>query len=144
MSTLSPQEIADKWKRNLTAAVPSYKAGVMAVTQSPMAKAAARQDAYVEGVRKAAESGKWAAGLLSRTLEDWKQRTAGAGAERIMRGAADAVPAVVQFQTQLAPVTARIKAMVDAMPKGSIEDSIARSTAAIRAMSEFKFRKARS
>ena len=144
MAGLTPQEIAEKWKRNLTASIPAYKAGVMAVTVSPMAKAAARQEAYVEGVRKAAESGKWAAGLLSRTKEEWQARTAGAGAERITRGAADATPLVAQFQQQLAPVTARIKAAVDAMPKGSLEDSIARSTAAIRMMSEFKFRKART
>ena len=144
MSTLSPQEIADKWKRNTTAAIPSYKSGVMAVTVSPMQKAAAQSERYVEGVRKSVESGKWQAGLLGRTLQDWQARTAGAGAERIARGAMDAVPAVVSFQTQLAPVVARIKQAVAQMPKGTVEDSIARSAAAIRMMKEFSYRKQRS
>lgn len=144
MAVLTPQEIAEKWKRNVTAAIPSYKAGIMAVTVSPMQKAAAQADRYVEGVRQAAESGKWQAGLLSRTLQDWQQRAAGAGAERITRGAMDAVPAVVQFQTQLAPVVARIKQAVAAMPKGSTEDSIARAATAIRMMKDFSYRKART
>lgn len=143
MSALSGQEIADKWKRNLTASIPTIKAGVMAVTQSPMAKAAQRADAYAEGVRRAVESGKWQEGLMSVPLETWKDRTATAGTERISRGAGDALNKVVAFQTQLKPTTDRIRAMVDAMPKGSIEDSIARSAAAIRTMSEFRFRKPR-
>lgn len=144
MAGQSGADIAEKWKRNLTASIPSIKAGVMAVTQSPMAKAAQKADAYVEGVRRAAESGKWQEGLQSVTLADWQNRTANAGTERISRGANDAVSKVVAFQTQLKPTTDRIKAAVDAMPSGTLEDSIARSAAAIRMMAEFRFRKPRS
>lgn len=144
MSALTGQEIADKWKRNLTASIPAIKAGVLAVTQSPMAKAAQKPDAYLEGVRRAVESGKWAEGLNSVSLAEWQNRTANAGTERISRGAGDAVNKVAAFQTQLKPITDRIKSAVDAMPSGSLEDSIARSAAAIRMMSEFRFRKPRS
>lgn len=144
MAALSGQEIATKWQRNLTSAIPSIKAGVMAVTQSPMAKAATKADAYVEGVRRAVDSGKWQEGLNSVSLADWQNRTANAGTERISRGASDAVNKVAAFQTQLKPTTDRIRAAVDAMPSGSLEDSIARSAAAIRMMAEFRFRKPRS
>lgn len=144
MANLDPAAIAEKWKRNLTASVPSIKAGVMAVTVSPMQKAAARKDAYVAGVQRAADSGKWSDGLLAVPLSEWQNRTANAGTERIARGAADAVNKVVAFQTQLKPVTDRVKAAVANMPKGTVEDGIARSAAAIRIMAEMRFRKPRS
>lgn len=144
MSNMSGSDIAAKWQKNLTASIPNIKAGVLAVTVSPMQKAAAKVDAYVEGVRRAAESGKWQDGLASVSLSDWQNRTAGAGTDRISRGASDAVSKVAAFQTQLKPVTDRIKATVAAMPSGSLEDSIQRSATAIRMMAEMKFRKPRA
>lgn len=139
--TQNPADVANKWKQRLVASVPQIKAGVMAVTKSPMAAAAQQKAAYVAGVQRAADSGKWEAGLASVTLQQWQDATANKGAARIATGAEQATPKMTTFLQQLLPFTAQVKATVAAMPKGTVEDSIARATAAIRMMSQFRFSK---
>lgn len=143
MSQLDATAIAEKWRRNVVAGIPSYKAGIEAVTISPMERAAAAKDLYVKGVTEAAESGKWEAGLRSVSLETWKSRATGAGAERIARGVADAMPKMQNFLSQLIPYTQKVSQVCRSMPKGTLEDSIARATEAIRMMKEFRASKRR-
>lgn len=143
MAKMSASEIAAKWKRNTAGSVQSYKAGVEAVTVAPTEKAAAAVDRYVEGTVRAAEDGSFVEGCKSVSLEAWKARTVGAGAERIGKGVADAEPRVQEFLGQLLPHAERVSQEVSQMPKGTIDDSIARASTAIRRMSEFKFRKSK-
>lgn len=143
MPTLSAAELAAKWKRNLAASIPSYKAGVEAVTVAPTEKAAQAVDRYAAGCMRAAEDGSFVDGCRAVSLDDWKRRALGAGAERIAKGASDGESRVVEFMSQLMPHAQRVKEAIAAMPKGSIEDSIARNAQAIRMMAQFKFRKGR-
>lgn len=141
MAQLNASDVTAKWARNMTASVPAIKAGVQAVTESPMTKAAAAADRYVAGVQRAAESGKWQEGLMSVSLDEWKRLTAEKGAGRIAAGVSAATPKMESFMRQLLPFTAQVSRDIQAMPKGTLEDSIARSTETIRKMAQFRNRR---
>lgn len=137
----SVSEIAAKWRKNTSNAGASYKAGVQAVTTSPMQKAVAAKEAWVRGIQQAAEDGRWEDGLMSVSLEAWKERTATTGADRFVQGTKDGEGKVQAFMQQFLPVAARIKAEVASMPKGTLQDSIARSTKAIEMAAAFRFKR---
>lgn len=128
---LSPQQVAEKWRSNTSNAQQAFKDGVNGVTISPMEKAAAAQDRFLSGIQQAVSSGRWAAGLRSRTLEQWKASMTGKGAARIAGGVADAVPKMVAFMTTWLPLQQQLRDRVAAMPKGSVADSINRAAFAI-------------
>lgn len=140
---LNSTMVAEKWRRNTAASTQAVKEGVMAVTKSPMEAAAAQQQAYLEGVRKAAESGKWKRNLLAVPLSEWQDRMVNQGIPRIASGVEAAVPRMQAFMDQLLPYTAAISAEASKMPRGSLEDSIARMTMSVRKMAQFKFQKGR-
>lgn len=141
MAKLTAAQVADKWARNLSNSVPSIKAGVQSVTESPMAKAAAQVDRYKMGVQRAADDGTWAEGLQAVSLEDWKTATAEKGTARIADGVAKAKSKQQRFYDQLLPHTEMVKQTIASMPKGSEADSDARMLAASRMMRQFKFRR---
>ncbi len=141
MAKLTSAQIQEKWSRNLSNAIPSIKAGVQAVTESPTQKAASQVDRYVRGVQEAAQTGTWQEGLNSVTLEDWKMATAEKGTARIADGVAKAKTKMQRFFDQLLPHTDMVRQTISGMPKGTEQDSDARMLAASRLMRQFKFRK---
>lgn len=141
MAMTDANSVAQKWKRNLQQATQTIKDGVTAVTKSPMEAAAAQKAAYVAGVQRAADSGKWEAGLRSVSTQSWKDAMINKGVPRISSGVEGAVTKVQSFFAQLLPYTAQVSATIRAMPKGTIEDSVARAAAAIRMMSNFTYAK---
>lgn len=134
----STATVLDKWTRNMTAAVPTIKAGILAVSESPMEKAANAADRYVEGVRRAKESGKFQAGLRSVTLEQWKQLAGEKGTARIAQGVTAAKDKMRQFLDKLLPYTEQASREIQAMPKGTPEASMARMMRNFEIMSRFK------
>lgn len=138
MAIPTPTEAAAKWSRNLKAAKPSIVAGVNAVTSSPMEKAAQKQDQYVAGVQAAAESGKWAAGLRSKTLGDWKQAVLGKGMQRLESGVTAAEPKMLQFQSEFLPFVAQVQQAVNSMPDNSESDRDNKMLENARRLRQFK------
>lgn len=137
---LTPEEYAEKHARNLKASLPDIRSGVERVTESPTAKAAARQDKMLANLTEAINSGKWAAGLRRVSLEEWKVKTLAKGVNRIATGIDQAHDKVVSFATDLIAFENRLMATVEAMPDLTLEDSIARATAWIRGMAGFSRR----
>ena len=90
--TITPEEFAEKHARRLKAAVEDIRAGVERVTESPTAKAAAKQDKMIARLQEAVSSGKWAARLKAVPLEDWKSKT-------IRRALAVSQPALTRLMT---------------------------------------------
>lgn len=129
----TPAEIAAKQIRNTSAAVPDVIAGVNAVTESPMEKAAAAlpkaQARYIEAIT----SGKTARHLLGVSLPSWKKSTTDK-APRIAEGIAAAESKLVRFHTARQPIQAAISGEIAAMPSLTLEDNIARSAKQQRAM----------
>jgi hypothetical protein len=122
----------------MSSSVDKYKSGVNAVTISPMELAAQSQDAMLAGVTDAITSGRWAAALRKRSLPDWKQQTATTGADRLATGARAAQPKMQQHLTAWLPVAQQIHDTAQGMPKGSIEDAVARVRMAITMAKQFK------
>lgn len=141
MAKLTPEQIADKQVARSVAAVADYKQGVQAVTVSPTAKAAQNLDKYLEKTAEAVNSGKMAANLNSVTLQSWQDSTVNKGGSRYASGVQAAKAKIANFQRQIAPFRDALSAQVQAMPKKTLEDSLARVEANIRGMSKFKYRK---
>lgn len=137
MPKLTAEQSYEKWNRNLSNAVADVKAGVDRVSESPMAKAAANEDKWFQGLQKARSSGKFKRGLLNVTLEAWKAKTRDVGADRIPAGAAAAEEKSVKFYSKLLPFEAKLQAEVDKMPNVTIQDSVSRATKWILGMAEF-------
>lgn len=132
-------QVANKWKTNLTAAVPMIKASIQALQVNPMMKAAQNGAAYVQGVNDAYNSGRWQAGLARVDFQDWKNKTAEIGTQRIASGATAAQPKMVQFLSQLLPYTESVKAQIAGMPNATKEERMARMITNFEKMSAFKY-----
>ena len=134
----SAQEIARKWQRNLSGSVESIRSGVQDVTVSPTEKAASKADQYLIGVQSAVDSGKYQRGLRSVTLEQWKQAMLDKGVPRIASGAASGEPKFQEFLQEFLPYVESGQRMLDNMPRGSLQENIARSTAMIEHLANFR------
>lgn len=138
MATKNPQQVAAKWSRNLGAATESIRTGVQAVTESPTSKAAARVDAYVQGVTQAAADGRFQRGLNRVTLADWQQAFLQKGLPRIATGASAAVPKMEEFMAEFLPF---VDAGVRRLPaRGDIEANLQRSAEMARYLHTFRRR----
>lgn len=124
---LTPEQITEKWARNTSGAMESFKAGVQAVTTSPTAAAAQASDRYLTGVQNAVSSGRWAAALNSVSLADWQNAMLTKGAARIAGGVTAAKAKFSAFMNKWMPYEAQLSARIKTMPKGTLADSKARS-----------------
>lgn len=133
-----PSTIAAKWARNTgsQAAQDAYKAGISALTVSPTQLAAApdAQQRYVDGVKQSVDSGRRAAKLNAVDIGTYKQVTLAKGPARLASGAQAAQGKFQAFATKYAPVWQQIRATVSGMPKGGIDNALARVRASIEAM----------
>lgn len=138
MAMPSAQTVANNWKNGMAASGEKLRAGVNAVTESPMAKAAARSDAMLQGVQRAVASGKWQAGLQRVSLEQWKKDMLEKGAARVATGAAAATSKVQAFFQEFLPHVQAGLNSLEAMPRGGIEENIARAAAMMRHNATFR------
>lgn len=123
----SPQQVADKWARNLGASTQSITQGVQSVTVSPTSKAADRAAAYIAGINRAVQDGKFQAGLRRITLEDWKQSMLSKGVARIASGATAAVPKFAQFMGEFLPHLEAGQRILESMPRGDMPQNVQRA-----------------
>ena len=138
MAKLSPTEFQEKHARRLKASVEDVRRGIDRVTESPTAKAAAKQDKMLTNLTSAVNSGKWAAGLNRVSLEEWKKKTRDVGVNRIAAGIDAAKDKVVSFAEDLLPHIDRGKEKIKAMSDVTLDDNINRMTTFIRHMAELK------
>lgn len=143
MPKFTPQELAEKHARRTTAAVQDMIKGVENVTVSPTEQAAAKQDKLVARWNEAITSGKWARNLRSVSLDSWKSSMKDKGASRVAAGIAGAKDKMIAFYAELIPFQSDLSAKISQMPDLTIEDSIARATAQIRGMANFRKGKGR-
>lgn len=136
MAHRDPAFVTDKWANNLGAATDSIKAGVQAVSVSPMEKAAAKADDWANGVMRSKD--KFQRGLRRVSLADWQTATIEKGVPRVSSGAQAAKPKMQAFMTEFLPHVDRIAQQVRAMPKGGLDNGIARATAQIRGNATFR------
>jgi len=138
MAKLTSAEFREKHARRLKASVEDVRRGIDRVTESPTAKAAAKQDKMLTNLTAAISSGKWAAGLKRVSLEDWKKKTRDVGVNRIAAGIDAAASKVEAFADDLLPHIDRGQEKIKAMPDVTLDDNINRMVSFTRHMSELK------
>ena len=131
-------QVAAKWQRNLAGSTESIKQGVDAVTSSPTAAAAGSVAKWQASMQAQKTRDKYVAGLNRVTLQDWQTAMKEKGIARISAGASAAQPKFQKFMTELLPFVDTVRSKVHAMPKLTLEDSIARATTNMREMAKFK------
>lgn len=137
----SPQQIAQKWQRNLAASTESIRQGVQAVTVSPTERAAAASDRYLAGVQRAVAENKFQSGLARVSLEDWKRSMIEKGIARVASGAAAAENKMQDFMTEFLPhVEAGVRAL-ESMPRGDLETNLNRALSMMRHNARFRRRR---
>lgn len=107
----------------------NYINGVNSVQVNPAQKAAEAQDRYLAGVMDAVNSGRMKARLMATSLQDYKTKAAGKGADRLAAGAAAAAPKMAAHFQKWGPIYDQASAAAAALPKGGKSNAMARVAA---------------
>lgn len=140
MPMRDPASVAQKWSRNLASSTQSIRDGVMGVTVAPTQLAAQAVDRMVAGVERAAAEGKIQRGLQRVTLQQWQDATTNKGIPRIATGATAAIPRMQAFMSEWLPYMDQLKQRLTAMPRGDLQQNIARMVAAVEHAAAFRRR----
>jgi hypothetical protein len=138
MAKLTPEGYAEKQARNLKNSLPDIRAGIERVSTAPGVAAAAAQTRMKDNLNRAIDDGRWAAKVRGVTLEEWKNAALNKGVDRIAAGIDQAHDKQVQMAGRLLAAVDSSAAKANAMPKGTIQDSIARMTTFVEDMHKFK------
>lgn len=139
MARKTPQQVAAKWQRGMSGAGESIRAGVNAVTTNPAERAIQQKQAFMDGVIRAVQSGKWERGLRRTNLEDWKRAMLEKGLNRIGTGATAAQSKVEAFQQRWLAHMDSLASKLSSMPRGTPEQNIERMLTAVRHNMDFKY-----
>ena len=138
MAKLTAEQYAEKQARNLKNSLPDIRMGIERVTQAPGIAAAAAQPRMKDNLNRSIDDGRWAAKVRGVTLEEWKNAALNKGVDRIAAGIDQAHDKQVQMAGRLLAAVDSSAAKSNAMPKGTIQDSIARMTTFVEDMHKFK------
>lgn len=132
-----PTIAAAKWAANLARSADAIRAGVNAVTEAPTAKAARNLDKAAANYQEAISSGRMARALGQVTLQDWQQSMLTTGLGRIQSGAQKGQSKYARFATAFYPAMDAASKQAQAMPKNTLEDSLARVRVVLEAARRF-------
>jgi hypothetical protein len=135
MPRMTAAEIAAKWKTRASAATQDVVTGVDRVTEHPGRKAAAQKSAWVQNTQASAD--KWERRVQAGSLEDWKKATK-EGASRIASGVQAKAGKVEQFWGEFGPFQDSVTAQTRAMPRGTLQQNLARMLNQATRTAEFK------
>ena len=138
MAKLTAVEFQEKHARRLSASVEDVRKGIDRVTVNPCELAAAKQEKMLANLTASVNDGRWKAGLMRVSLEQWKDKAKNVGVGRIPAGINAAKAKVIAFAEQLLPHIDAGTAKLKTMPDITLEDNIARMTTMCRHMAEFK------
>lgn len=130
MARVTPEQAATKWSTRLQNATQDIQTGVQNVTEAPGIAAARQKQLWVTKVTQSAD--KWARRVSSVSLPDWQTSMVQKGIPRIAGGAQAAVPKVTAFMQDFLPYVDQGVQQIKNMPKGGVEQGIARAAAMIR------------
>jgi ElaB/YqjD/DUF883 family membrane-anchored ribosome-binding protein len=123
---LSAAQISDKWGKRMKSSITDIQAGIDTVTESPTEKAAAKQDKMKQNLNAAIDNGRWASGLRSVSLSDWKTKTKQKVGERMSSGVDAGMPKRQKFDQYLVSTLNGVMPEINSMPDMTLEDSVNR------------------
>jgi|SRR5918994_2569276 hypothetical protein len=133
----TPEQRAEKWARRTASSQTDWQAGVEAVTDSPMAKAAAQADLWQQRLTQPETKDKFKRNVGRVSTEQWKAKTV-AGAGRFSAGAQANVDKMVAHQRDSEAYIAAGQRMIATMPNLTVEDKANRAAAWVRYMAKYK------
>lgn len=138
MAKVNAQQYVQKHSQRMKQSLEYIRDGINRVQQAPGEAAAQQQDRMLQGVTEAVNSGRWAERVRSVPLSEWKEKTANLGVNRISAGLDASASKNVAMAQKLLQAVDGAASEARSMPKGGIEDSIARVSTFIRRMHEHK------
>lgn len=135
MALPTAQAWLQKWGTNLNAAGTYIKNGVSAVQTAPGVSAAAASDRMLAGVTASIQNGNWQRAVSGVSLQSWQNSMINKGIPRIAQGVTQAQANKVPQITALLSAVSSAAQQANALPKGGLEQGIARATTFMRAMS---------
>jgi hypothetical protein len=135
MARVTPQEYLTKWGTNLNAAGVYIKSGVNKVSVAPGVSAAAASDRMLAGVTQAIQTGTWQRAVSGVSLQSWQDAMINKGIPRLPTGIATAQKTKVDRITTLLSNVDAAAATANALPRGGLQQGIARATAFMTDMS---------
>lgn len=131
----TPQQITEKWKQRTAGATQQVIEGVARVTEAPGAQAARQKQVWLANIQ--AKADKWERNVARVSLSEWQQATT-AGAQRIAAGVNAKAGKMEAFLVEFIPHIENVQRRVNAMPRGSLEQNLARMVENARGLSTFK------
>ena len=128
---LTAQQISQKWLTNLQNAQTAMQQGVQAVTVAPGQKAAAASALWLQRIQQSQQ--KWATRVGAVTLSEWQQSMVNLGIPRAIQGAQEKQSRYTTFMQEYSSFLQSQVPTIQAMPKGTLAQGIARATAMITA-----------
>lgn len=135
MAKVTPAQWLEKWQRRLNAAGPDITNGVKRVKTAPGEAAAAAAELMLQRLTESVQNGIWAKNVSAVSLSDWQDAMINKGLPRLQQGTAQAVKTKQANIAALLDAVDASAAVARALPKGGLEQSIARATAYMREMS---------
>lgn len=129
------QSITEKWKSRTSGATQQVIEGVARVSEPPGLKAARQKQAYLANVQ--AKADKWERNVGAVSLQEWQAATT-AGASRIAAGVQAKAGKMESFLREFLPYVEQVQTRVNAMPRGNLDQNLARMMENARALSNFK------
>lgn len=135
MAKVNAQQWLAKWGTNLNASGQYIQAGVNRVQTAPGVTAAAASDRMLAGVTASIQNGTWQRNVSKVSLSDWQNAMIKKGIPRLAQGVTQAQSSKTGAITALLSAVDTATAAANALPKGGLEQGIARATTFMRAMS---------
>lgn len=128
----------DKQISRVGASVQEYRDNIRNVAVHPGKEAVKKKDKFRTNLLASIDNGKWEENTGNYDENDWKERTAGVGGDRLVSGMEASRKKSIEFRQQLIDFQAQVKAKLDAMPDTTPEQRDAKVLANIREMRKFK------
>lgn len=138
MSRVDAKGWLTKWGTRLNSAQADMKTGAQRVTTAPGQLAAQAQNLMLQRITEAINSGLWAKNVSAVTLAQWQDAFINKGIGRVGAGVTAAQNTKTQVITNLLNAVDSAANQARSLPKGTIENSVARAAAFMTAMHNAK------
>lgn len=127
--------ITEKWAQRTSGATQQVIEGVNRVQQAPGQKAAQQVDVWLANIQ--AKRDKWKNNVGAVSLQSWQESTR-QGAQRIASGVQAKKGKMESFLNEFIPHLENVQRRVQSMPRGNLEQNLARMVENARGNADFK------
>jgi hypothetical protein len=135
---IDPTQMSNNWLTGVTNNAPKWEAGVLSPRRMFNANPAAAQTAFAAGVNRAVAANSYANGLKNTDLTAMANNISTNGQGRYTSGATAKQAKYLKAATKVAPMINSALSSIANMPRGTLQQNLARATAFATAMAQNK------